>query len=121
MHASHLDKLLLGSVTAKSLNVPLQKIERNTLFLGALVCGFSVYVSGIIAFVGLAAPHMTKQYYKVNLHNQLYWRVILMGAIVLSAADLLSVILSNNQSIPTGGIVSLIGAPFLILLLMRKR
>lgn len=116
-----LDKVLLGKSSAESLGVNTKKIENVLYFLTALVCGLSVYIAGIIAFVGLVSPQLVKFVYGKNLHRSLFLPNILMGAGLLVFSDNIAVSLSNEAVIPTGGVVSLIGAPFLIYLIGRGR
>jgi iron complex transport system permease protein len=103
------------------MGVNTKKLENILYFITALVCGLSVYIAGIIAFVGLVSPQLVKFLYRKNLHRKLFVPNILMGASLLVFSDVIAVALSKDTMIPTGGVISLIGAPFLIYLIGRGR
>lgn len=120
-HSKKLNICLLGENTARSMGVNKKNIDSKVLVLAALVCGSSVYISGVIAFVGLVAPHITKKLYKTNLHDILFLRSFICGSIILLLSDLIAKLLSQSFTVPTGGVVSLIGAPFLVFLLLKDK
>lgn len=117
----HLDKLHLGKSMASAMGTPLGKIQSAILISGALVCGVSVYLCGIIAFLGFIAPHLTKSFYKTSLHSKLFIRCFLIGACLLIFSDLLAMKLSFETSLPTGGIISLLGVPFFFNILIGEK
>lgn len=116
-----LDKLHLGKSMASAMGTPLAKIQNAILISGALVCGVSVYLCGIIAFLGFIAPHLTKSFYQTSLHSKLFIRCFLIGACLLVFSDLLAMKLSFETSLPTGGIISLLGVPFFFKILIGDR
>lgn len=118
---NELNKCLIGESTAKSLGINKGKLETYVLMLAALVCGFSVYISGVIAFVGLVGPHIAKRIYETKLHHKLFLRSFLVGANLLLLSDVIAINISRNIVVPTGGVVSLIGAPFLVFLLLKEK
>jgi iron complex transport system permease protein len=77
-------------------------------------------VSGIIGFVGLVIPHMMRILVGPD-HRILVPSSVLMGAMFMVAADTFSRMIVQPTEIPVGIITALIGAPFFIYLLVRKK
>jgi iron complex transport system permease protein len=115
-----LNMLLLGDETASNLctNAPLIKV--GMLALTAMIAAAAVSVSGIIGFVGLFVPHIMRLIVGPD-HRILVPSSILMGAMFLTAADTFSRMIIQPTEIPVGIITALVGAPFFVYLLMRKK
>ncbi len=114
-----LNVIQLGQDTATGLGVALKKSHYSLLALATLLASLAVSVAGSIAFLGLVAPHIAKRL--VGYKNQLLLPVAsLIGGVLLLVADLLGRNLVQPNGMPTGIIVSLIGAPYFIYLLIKK-
>ena len=87
--------------------------------MSSLLIGFLVYSSGMIGFVGLMIPHVTRM-----LIGNSHWKVIpfsaLIGAIFIVGADILCRSLISKGEIPIGLLISLLGAPCFIYLIISK-
>ncbi|MBR5794119.1 MAG: iron ABC transporter permease [Anaerotignum sp.] len=96
-----------------------EKMRLCILLLATLVVAATVSVTGIISFVGLLAPHCARLLTKDNRIHSL-WLSGLLGGSILCMADILarSVVASE---LPVSVFTSLLGAPFLIWLLLRRR
>ena len=117
----NLNTLLLGEQYAKSLGV---KIGRNRLIIilaTSLLAGSITAFAGPIAFVGLAVPHLIRQIIPVNDHRILLPAVIMGGAILMLICDIAAQMPGSEYTLPINAITSLIGAPVVIWLLVRKR
>ena len=115
-------QVLLVSVEeseAALLGVSVEKMRLCILLLATLVVAATVSVTGIISFVGLLAPHCARLLTKDNRIHSL-WLSGLLGGSILCMADILarSVVASE---LPVSVFTSLLGAPFLIWLLLRRR
>lgn len=117
--ANRLNILGLSEPVAVGVGISIEK-ERIQLLLAAVALAASaVSVTGGIAFIGLMAPHIAKAL--VGPRNQLFIPVsILIGGLLLLAADTIGRNLVDPEGIPAGIIVSFIGAPYFIYLLMKK-
>jgi iron complex transport system permease protein len=115
-----LDLLLAGEETALALGVEIEKTKRLLLVNAALLTGVSVAVSGVIAFVGLIAPHAARLLVGPS-HRRLLPASALLGAIFLLAADLLARTVIRPEEIRLGIITAGCGAPFFLFLLLRRR
>lgn len=117
--AGILDIMELGEETAGGLGISVHKEQRKLLAIAVALAGVCVSVSGSISFVGLMAPHMTRR-----IVGPRYGIVLpvcaLLGALLVSAADTIARVVIQPSSLPTGVVVSVIGAPYFIYLLSRK-
>lgn len=117
----NLNTLLLGEQYARSLGV---KIGRNRFIIilaTSLLAGSITAFAGPIAFVGLAVPHLIRQVIPVNDHRILLPAVIMGGAILMLICDIAAQMPGTEYNLPINAITSLIGAPVVIWLLVRKR
>ncbi len=116
-----LNTLLLGENYAKSLGL---NINRNRLLIivaTSLLAGTITAFAGPIAFIGLAIPHMTRQIFNTANHKVLIPAVFMFGAIVLLICDSIAQLPTSDYTLPINAITSIIGAPVVIWLLVRKR
>jgi iron complex transport system permease protein len=114
-----LDGLSLGEATAQSLGLPLAPLRAALVGTLALATGTAVAQTGLIAFVGLAAPHLVRAVVKVP-HRQLIWFSSLMGGVLLEAADLLARWVIAPQELPVGVVTAALGGGYLLWLMHRR-
>jgi iron complex transport system permease protein len=113
-----LDGLSLGEATAQSLGLPIGPLRAALVAVLALATGTAVAQTGLIAFVGLAAPHLVRAVVKVP-HRQLMWLASAMGAVLLGGADLLARSLIAPQELPVGVLTAVLGGLYLLWLMHR--
>ena len=116
-----LNTLLLGENYAKSLGLNIKKSRMLIIIATSLLAGTITAFAGPIAFIGLAIPHMTRQIFNTSNHKILIPAVMLFGAIVLLICDSIAQLPNSDYTLPINAITSLIGAPVVIWLLVRKR
>lgn len=114
-----LDGLALGEATALSLGLPLSKLRAALIGVLALATGTAVAHTGLIAFVGLAAPHLVRAIMHAR-HAWLLPLASLMGALLLSLADLLARGLVAPQELPVGVLTAILGGGYLMWLMNRR-
>lgn len=117
----NLNSLLLGEQYAKSLGVSIRQNRLLIIIATSLLAGSITAFAGPIAFVGLAVPHLIRQVIPINNHSILLPAVMLGGAALMLICDILSQMPGNEFTLPINAITSLIGAPVVIWLLVRKR
>jgi iron complex transport system permease protein len=117
MRARILDALLMGESTAAHLGVDVRRERRLLLAMAALLTAGAVAVSGLIGFVGLVVPHVTRLLVGPSARRVLPLSVI-YGAAFLPLADLAARI---PGELPVGIITAVVGAPFFLALLRRAR
>ncbi len=114
-----LDGLALGEATAASLGLPLGAMRAALVGVLALATGAAVAQTGLIAFVGLAAPHLVRSVVKTT-HARLILLSTLMGGLLLMAADLLARWLIAPQELPVGVLTAVLGGSYLLWLMHRR-
>ncbi len=114
-----LDGLSLGEATAASLGLPLPQVRAVLVAVLALATGTAVAQTGLIAFVGLAAPHLVRSVVKTT-HRYLVVLSSLMGAVLLLAADTLARWLIAPQELPVGVLTAVLGGGYLLWLMRRR-
>lgn len=113
-----LDALAVGDETAHALGVRPEAFRLQLLVVVALCVGVVVASAGSIGFVGLVVPHLARRAVG-GRHVRVVGVAALMGAILLVWADVVARTLLAPQEIPIGIITSLLGAPFLLVLVRR--
>ncbi|MGH8804404.1 MAG: FecCD family ABC transporter permease [Polaromonas sp.] len=113
-----LDGLALGEATAQSLGLRLPQMRAALVAVLALATGTAVAQTGLIAFVGLAAPHLVRSVVKTT-HGRLIVLASLMGAVLLMAADVLARWLIAPQELPVGVLTAVLGGSYLLWLMHR--
>ena len=112
--------LLSGEATAKTMGVNVETLRFVSLLLSSVITAACVSFLGIIGFVGIICPHVTKkllgQDHRVTLPVS-----CLMGSLLLLLADTLSRSLGSGSALPVGAITSLLGAPFFIAIIFGKK
>lgn len=113
-----LDALAIGDETAHTLGVRPDRLRLQLLVAVALCIGVVVSAAGSIGFVGLVVPHLARRAVGGS-HVRVVAVAALIGATLLIWADILARTLFAPQELPIGIITSLVGAPFLLVLIRR--
>ena len=114
-----LDGLSLGEATASSLGLPLPRMRATLVAVLALATGTAVAQTGLIAFVGLAAPHLVRAMAKTT-HCLFLLMSGLTGGVLLLAADTLARWLVAPQELPVGVLTAVLGGGYLLWLMHRR-
>jgi iron complex transport system permease protein len=112
--------LTLGEEAAASLGFDLTRIRLRVIAGVAAAVGAGVAVAGTIGFVGLVAPHLMRPFVGYD-PGRLMIPAPLSGAALLLAADIAVRLIPSQSEIKVGVVTALIGAPFFIALIMRRR
>ncbi|WP_413999085.1 iron chelate uptake ABC transporter family permease subunit [Flavobacterium sp. W1B] len=116
-----LNALLLGENYARSLGMNFKRTRLIIIFATSLLAGSITAYAGPIAFIGLAVPHIAKLLFQTSNHSVLYWSTLLLGAAIMLVCDVASQMPGMEITLPINAITSLLGAPVVIWLLVRKR
>lgn len=114
-----LNLMLLGDETAITMGTDLHMYRQAYLLVSSLIVGFAVYSAGVIGFVGLIIPHVIRMIVGPD-HKRLVPVSALVGAIFLVVCDGLCRIIIPHTELPIGLLISLIGAPCFIYLMISK-
>jgi len=115
-----LDALTLGESTAQSLGVRLGLMRVILIGAFALAAGTAVAMAGLIAFVGLVAPHLAR-YLCPTTHGRLLIVSSCIGGVLLLAADIIARWLFAPQELPVGIVTAVLGGVYLLLLMHRRQ
>ncbi len=115
-----LNVLSLGDDAAHYLGLNVEQVRLILLALSSLLTAAAVAVSGVIGFVGLIVPHLMRIVTGPD-HRVLLPASGVAGGVLLALADVLSRTVAAPTEIPLGIITSLLGAPFFLYLLHRRR
>ncbi len=113
-----LNALASGEETAKGLGVRVERIRVTGMVAAALVSAMATAFLGVIAFIGLIAPHMARRLVGED-HRLLIPFSSILGALLLLSADTLGRVLIGSGALPVGVITSFLGAPMFLYLLIR--
>lgn len=116
-----LNALLLGENYAKSMGLNFNKARLIIIFATSILAGSITAFAGPIAFIGLAVPHIAKLTFQTSNHSILFWSTLFFGAIIMLFCDVVSEMPGFDVTLPINAITSIIGAPVVIWLLVRKR
>jgi len=114
-----LDALVLGEASAGSLGLNLPALRLALVSLMALCTGAAVAQAGLIAFVGLVAPHLVRRLVTVT-HGPLLTLSALAGGALLLAADIAARSVIAPQELPVGVLTAVVGGFYLMVLLRRR-
>ena len=116
-----LNALLLGANYAESMGVDLKIIRILILINSSLLAGTITAFCGPIAFFGLAMPHIARMLFNTTNHLLLTPLIILIGGILMLLFDTVSQLPGIEATLPINAVTALMGAPFVVYLLLRKR
>lgn len=115
-----LNAFALGESQAGHLGVDALRLKRQVILLATLGVGVSVAVAGVIGFVGLVIPHLIRLVAGAD-HRIVIPGSALLGAVLLTAADLVARTLVAPAELPIGIITALLGAPLFLYMLVKNR
>ncbi|ACD18451.1 Fe(3+)-hydroxamate ABC transporter permease FhuB [Paraburkholderia phytofirmans] len=115
--ARPLDLLALGDDQAASLGLPIGVLRPLVLTVATLAACAAVAAVGPVGFIGLMAPHLASML-GARAHRTRLWLAAACGALVLVVADIAARTLLAPREIPAGVLTALIGAPYLLALLI---
>lgn len=118
--SKELNAFLLGEEMALTLGVDVERVKLILIAAASLMTAAAVSVSGLIGFVGLIVPHFIRLLVGSN-HRFLIPLSILTGMLLMVVADAIARTVIAPQEIPIGVVMALVGSPFFLYLLRRRR
>lgn len=112
--------LLSGEATAKTMGIYVERLRFISLLLASVITAACVSFLGIIGFVGIICPHVTKKLLGQD-HRITIPVSCLSGSLLLVLADTLSRSMGSGSALPVGAITSLLGAPFFIAIIFSRK
>lgn len=112
--------LLSGEATAKTMGIRVERLRFISLLLASVITAVCVSFLGVIGFVGIICPHITKKLLGQD-HRVTIPVSCLSGSLLLLLADTASRCLGSGSALPVGAITSLLGAPFFIAIIFSRK
>jgi len=120
LYGKQLNALALGEEEARYLGVDIRKLKVKVLLLNVTMIAVSTAFTGVIGFVGLIVPHLLRMMGGSD-NRRLVRNSVLLGAIVLTVADLTARVVLRPAELPIGIVTSIVGVPVFIFLLKSKQ
>lgn len=117
---NELDILTLGDETAQGIGLSVRRYRILFLMLAALLAGAAVSFAGLLGFIGLIIPHLIRKLVG-NESRKLIPLCILFGGVFVALSDLAARLIFAPYELPVGIIMSVIGGPIFVILLIRHR
>lgn len=114
-----LNILIAGDELAETLGVDVRRLRFFIVVISTFLTGFIVSATGVIGFVGLVIPHISRGLVGSN-HKRLIPCAIVLGALFLLGTDTLTRMIFKTQEIPIGVVTSMLGAPFFMSMLRKN-
>ena len=112
--------LLSGEAAAKTMGIAVGSLRFATLLLSSVITAVCVSFLGVIGFVGVICPHITKRILGQD-HRLSIPATAMVGSLLLLLADTLSRSLGGGTALPVGAITSLLGAPFFMAIIFSRK
>ena len=112
--------LLSGEATARTMGIHVDLLRFCSMLLASLITAVCVSFLGVIGFVGIICPHVTKKLLGQD-HRVTVPVTVLSGSLLLLLADTLSRSLGGGSALPVGAITSLLGAPFFLTIIFSRK
>ncbi len=116
-----LDAMLLGDRYAASLGVHVPRVRMLSVAAAAVLSGSVTAFCGPIGFVGIAVPHLARLILGEGSHRRLVPAVVAIGATLALVAEIVAQLPGSERTLPVSAIFALLGAPVVLLVLLRGR
>ncbi len=120
LYSNKYNAMLAGDDVAKTVGIKVESLRLITLLISSLITAICVANLGIIAFLGIICPHIAKRIFGQD-HKHSIPATILIGSILLLFSDTLARLIGGGSSLPVGIITSIIGAPFFLYIIFRRK
>lgn len=121
MTTKPMNALLLGDRYAGSMGLHVRRTRLLIVVGASLLAGTITAFCGPIAFIGVAAPHMTRGLLRTSDHRLLVPGVVLLGGAIALLAGLVAQLPGTDSTLPLNAVTSLVGAPVVVAILLRMR
>ncbi len=118
--ARELDLLSFSEMSARTLGQRVEIVRGIMILLCTLISGAAVAAAGLIGFVGLIAPHVSRRLVG-HSHHKMVPVAALVGGLLVLVADLIGRIVIQPAQLPAGIVTAILGAPFFAFLLWERR
>ena len=113
--------MLLGEMYALSLGLSVKRARLWTILSASILAGTVTAFCGPIIFLGVATPHLCRSLFNTSNHRILMPAVIMVGAILALAADMIAQMPGSQIVLPLNAIMALLGTPIVTWVILRQR
>ena len=115
-----LNAILLGDKYAKSVGVNTKRLQTIVIMISGFLIAITTAFTGPIAFIGLAVPHLARNFFQTSNHRVLLPAIILMGGALTLLCNLIAKMPGYDTSLPINAVTSFIGAPIVIWIIIKR-
>ncbi len=120
IQSKSLNALLLGTAYARSSGINVKATQNILIILAGLLVALGTVFTGPIAFIGLAVPHLARNFFRTSSHGILIPAVMVMGVALALLCNLAAKLPGYDTSLPINAVTSLIGAPVVIWVIIKR-
>ncbi len=121
LHGRVLNVLQMGEETAAGLGVSVLAMRRRLILLSVILTATAVAFSGVIGFIGLVSPHIVRRIQGPNYQTLLPASALVGALLLVLANDVATTVLGGGALLPVGVVTGVMGGPFILYLLYRRR
>ena len=115
-----LNAILLGGKYARSVGVNTKRLQTIVIMISGFLIALTTAFTGPIAFIGLAVPHLARNFLQTSNHRILIPAIILMGGALTLLCNLIAKMPGYDTSLPINAVTSFIGAPIVIWVIVKR-
>lgn len=119
--AKPLNAMLLGEEYARSMGVDVMAVRVAVVTMSSFMAALVTAFAGIVAFIGLAVPHIVRMLFKTSDHRILIPAVSVCGALITVICDIVARTIASPVELPISVVTSLFGAPIVVMLIVKRR
>jgi len=120
-YSNEMNMMIIGEDEARTMGVNVEKVKKTVVILSAVIISIVVANTGIIGFVGMMIPHISRYIIKTSDYKWNIPFMFLLGALLMIVSDAISRTVINNSEIPVGIITSILGSVYFIYLLYKNK
>ena len=115
-----LNALLLGENYARSIGINLKRTQMLLIVISGILISLATVFTGPIAFIGLAIPHLARNFFNTSNHRILIPAVVLLGMSLSLLCNLIAKLPGLDTSLPINAVTAMIGAPVIIWVIIKR-
>lgn len=116
-----MNALLLNEQYAIALGVSVYKVRLTVILISSFLAGIITAFAGPIVFIGVAIPHLARNFFKTSDHKILLPAVVLLGAILMLICDIITQLPSATTVLPINSVTAIFGAPIIIWIILQNK
>jgi iron complex transport system permease protein len=116
-----MNALMINEDYAKGLGIKVNYLKIKMIVLSSLMAGIITAYAGPIAFIGVAIPHLARNFIHTSDHRKTLPIVLLLGSNMMLICDLISQLPGGTTVLPINSVTALFGAPIVIWIVIKNR